>query len=701
MIRYHNPKYAGSPSIPVAVGDRFYGQDLFRNFRHLKSMDGEIWKKIIGHEKAIIEGLEVNQGTGHTLNITAGKCIGTYQVTIPHPTNAWALPPDTDTEDITVLMEVLSDINNMAITGATTDGITVNYVKIAYTETDGNTRQRAKKAGTYAYEVIPSYTITVNSTAPTIYETLLETFTSNGSTITFLGNENIRVNNDISNQNPKVKYPVKSGESFSLNEWVSLDKNGELLETNDDFETEITAGATGVSASDTRGELHKLSNGNLLGVYRSTSGALSFMIWDTAGSVVKTQVVIANSSAYATYRETVVIILNQSNQFVISWTNTSTTYLNFNIYDNSGTLQAGPVVNTDVVIADHPRLTGGEFSNGNFYICYKSTASNTRLQSYNSLGVAQIGPIVVGPDVGGISTIYNDMVFVVSINGSNDTLWYLFNSSLSLQDSGSEKPYYSAAGNSLFPGTFVGYDYATEMYQCWQYKDHIIIACVTITSNAGSEYFHQGLLFRLKPSTETNTNGFPNADVFQWAKLWDSTGSPSALIKSFPIPSVNFTQMNDKRHMFVSSGRGDINVCFSAGSYILDLESFKVKQILPKFNENQGNNIDWYQEVGNLGIASFVENSTTHAINLKIRHRNIPLGMVVKLISTTHALIDIGKIIDTGRNDLIINKPYYINNGVLTDALTGAFRRAGTAITKRHIMRENWIYGSVMDYSNY
>lgn len=197
IIRYHNPKYSGTPSIPISVGDRLYAQDFFRNFRHTQSIDGEIYRRMFGLDEAIIEGLIVSQGAGHTLDITAGFAYGKFNVTIPHPTNAWAIPPDIDTQDIVALINVPALIDDMAIPSAVTDGATTNYVKIKYTETDGNTRARAKKAGTYAYEVIPSYTVTVDAVAPTSYEVCLETFTSNGATITFLGGYDTRVYNNI------------------------------------------------------------------------------------------------------------------------------------------------------------------------------------------------------------------------------------------------------------------------------------------------------------------------------------------------------------------------------------------------------------------------------------------------------------------------------------------------------------------------
>lgn len=194
---YTNSKYTGTPSIPVAVGDRHYAQDLFRDLRYHQEQNGLVFERLFGTGKVIIEGLVVTQGVGHTINITAGKALNLFNIEIPHRTNAWALPPDTETIDIKTLTVIESNISNLAITSAVTDGVTINYVKLKYNEIDGNTRTRAKKSGTYSYEVKPFYTITVDNVAPTTYEVVLETFTSNGVTITFLGNESDRMNNSL------------------------------------------------------------------------------------------------------------------------------------------------------------------------------------------------------------------------------------------------------------------------------------------------------------------------------------------------------------------------------------------------------------------------------------------------------------------------------------------------------------------------
>jgi WD40 repeat protein len=191
MLNYTNPKF--SSGIPLNVGDRHYSQDLVKDFRYHQYRMGLLLEKIFGINTGIIEGLEVSQGTGHTINITSGKGIVPFSLIIPDRVAAWAVPPSTESVDIITMPVVESDITDMLIAGATTDGTTTNYVKLSFVETDGNTRTRAKKAGSYSYEIIPSYSISVNSIAPTSYEIVLTTFTTDGATITFLGNGSSKV----------------------------------------------------------------------------------------------------------------------------------------------------------------------------------------------------------------------------------------------------------------------------------------------------------------------------------------------------------------------------------------------------------------------------------------------------------------------------------------------------------------------------
>jgi hypothetical protein len=183
-ISHHNPNFDASPTpIPLAVGDRFYAQDIFRNFRYLQEYIGEINKRIYNQNKIIIDGLIVTQGAGHTINISSGKAIVDYNVR--HESGSWALPSSSTTSDISMLVEVPGAITNYNISSAITDGVTTNYVKLAYKETDGQTRTRAKKAGSYPFEIIPDYIVTVDNIAPTQYEVKLSEFTTDGVTISF------------------------------------------------------------------------------------------------------------------------------------------------------------------------------------------------------------------------------------------------------------------------------------------------------------------------------------------------------------------------------------------------------------------------------------------------------------------------------------------------------------------------------------
>jgi hypothetical protein len=65
---------------------------------------------------------------------------------------------------------------------ATLNGTTWNYVKVRYSEADGNTRARAKKSGSYVYEKIPSFSIVVDSVAPTDYDLNLGRVRGDGAT---------------------------------------------------------------------------------------------------------------------------------------------------------------------------------------------------------------------------------------------------------------------------------------------------------------------------------------------------------------------------------------------------------------------------------------------------------------------------------------------------------------------------------------
>ena len=46
MLHHHNPKYGAT--YPIAVGDRYFSQDMFRDMRYYQYLVGESLSKIIG-----------------------------------------------------------------------------------------------------------------------------------------------------------------------------------------------------------------------------------------------------------------------------------------------------------------------------------------------------------------------------------------------------------------------------------------------------------------------------------------------------------------------------------------------------------------------------------------------------------------------------------------------------------------------------
>lgn len=186
--KHHNPQY--STGLPLAVGDRYYGQDLFRDFRYLQDLAGLTGMDLSGMGPFFISGGVVTQGAGLNLNITLGVGYAAHSVDIVDSYSS--LPPTTTTADIAFKRIAWSAQTNMNASSSTCaayvvvdDGATVQYVKVRYYELDGQTRTRAKKAGTYACEVAPAYKFYIDATPPTAYEVCLCTFTSAAGTYTF------------------------------------------------------------------------------------------------------------------------------------------------------------------------------------------------------------------------------------------------------------------------------------------------------------------------------------------------------------------------------------------------------------------------------------------------------------------------------------------------------------------------------------
>jgi len=177
-----NYKYNGQ--IPEMGGDIVRGQDLIRDHWYNQDRIGKVLKDLGEEIPIIISGGVVTKGTGDTLNITA--CIGYHKYQIEIPDSFASVPPTKMNADIDAIRVESTQQTNMAISSAILNGSAVNYVKLRYIETNGNTRQRAKKVGIYSYELIPSFQFVVDTTAPTAYEICLKSFVGTaGGSFTF------------------------------------------------------------------------------------------------------------------------------------------------------------------------------------------------------------------------------------------------------------------------------------------------------------------------------------------------------------------------------------------------------------------------------------------------------------------------------------------------------------------------------------
>lgn len=229
-LDHHNFDYdLGAPDIPFGIGDRYFGQDQVRDFWYQQDSVG----------KALIDGISdiplllgiggiVTQGAGSTLNIT--PAIGYHQKDVSVPDSFAALPPTKKTETLDAIRVVSTLQTDMALPGLVTGGAT-NYVKLAYDETDGPTRQRAKKIGTYAYERIRSFSFVVDGVANTDKELLLNTFTEAAGVFTFTGTRDKALfpridqqGNDVHFSAPFQEYTYLSGDLDKIEYFESASK---------------------------------------------------------------------------------------------------------------------------------------------------------------------------------------------------------------------------------------------------------------------------------------------------------------------------------------------------------------------------------------------------------------------------------------------------------------------------------------------
>jgi len=201
-----NLDYNGT--IPYISGDRFYPQDYVRDIWHIQDQLGLVFKDLAGQNNFIISGGIVTQGAAtDELNISA--CVGYVKYQVEIPNTFAATPPSKMNADVETKRVASTVQTNLDVSGTwNNDNSTTNYVKLAYSETNGNTRDRAKAAGNYAYEKVPSFTITVDDVAPTAYEIELARFITEGGNM--------------------PEYFDYSGRTASIQDYITMSKLGEL-----------------------------------------------------------------------------------------------------------------------------------------------------------------------------------------------------------------------------------------------------------------------------------------------------------------------------------------------------------------------------------------------------------------------------------------------------------------------------------------
>lgn len=180
ITKHFNQEYDAGDGFPKNIGDRYYSQDKARDWYYMIDRIGLLAKDSMGELPLIVSGGVVSKGgSANQINIT--PCVGYAEFEVDVPDSYAALPPTDTQEDVDMIRIVTTQQTNLDISAtATLDGSTTNYVKLNYNEADGATRNRAKKAGSYAYDQFPGFFIVVDTVSPTDKDICLLAFTWDG-----------------------------------------------------------------------------------------------------------------------------------------------------------------------------------------------------------------------------------------------------------------------------------------------------------------------------------------------------------------------------------------------------------------------------------------------------------------------------------------------------------------------------------------
>ena len=182
MSDHFNHEYdGGSPNIPEGVGDRYYAQDLARDFWYLVNETNIHLKDIFNSFPILLKSSDVVQGSSlHEIDIPIASGIVEYAVNVPNSFST--IPPSVKSVNILIFVKNTAQTDFDIQSTATLDGATTNYLKLSYDDADGNSRSRAKKAGSYVYEKSRSFVLTCDSSAAGDNEIVLAEIIGDDST---------------------------------------------------------------------------------------------------------------------------------------------------------------------------------------------------------------------------------------------------------------------------------------------------------------------------------------------------------------------------------------------------------------------------------------------------------------------------------------------------------------------------------------
>lgn len=183
IARHFNMAYTTDTHIPVNINDRYYSQDLGRDHWYVLDRAGAEIRDLVGLDKFILSGASVTQiPITDRIVITSGTVYVPYNVTTPLLFTTQ--PPTVSTQDVTLVRVDFSSFSYDVLSGTIPAALSLgstNFVKIQYYDAPAATRSYAIRTGTYYYEMASSWTITVDTYAPTKYQVVLANVISSGT----------------------------------------------------------------------------------------------------------------------------------------------------------------------------------------------------------------------------------------------------------------------------------------------------------------------------------------------------------------------------------------------------------------------------------------------------------------------------------------------------------------------------------------